>query len=98
MTADVGDSFHVESFFTLIERREWDADEGRGVRNTDPILELCERMEVKATFFSLAWVAERYPALIRRIVAGGHELASHGLAHFRADSQEPAEFLRDGAR
>ena len=63
--------------------------------NTDRILELFNRMGVKATFFALAWVAERYPALIRRIVAGGHELASHGLAHYRADGQSPMEFGRD---
>jgi polysaccharide deacetylase family protein (PEP-CTERM system associated) len=50
---------------------------------------------VKATFFTLGWVAERFPALIRRIVAGGHELASHGWDHTRVDSQEPEAFRAD---
>jgi polysaccharide deacetylase family protein (PEP-CTERM system associated) len=98
LTVDVEDYFQVEAFFRHIDRSSWDGRECRVERNTDLLLELFAEAGAKATFFTLGWVAERYPALIRRIVAGGHELASHGLEHFRADSQEPEIFRRDVAR
>jgi polysaccharide deacetylase family protein (PEP-CTERM system associated) len=59
------------------------------------ILALFERHGVKATFFTLGWIAERYPQVVRRIVAGGHELASHGYGHLRASDQNRAEFDND---
>jgi polysaccharide deacetylase family protein (PEP-CTERM system associated) len=98
LTVDVEDYFQVEAFFRHVDRSSWDSRECRVEHNTDVLLGLFDEAGVKATFFTLGWVAERYPALVRRIVAGGHELASHGLAHFRADSQEPDEFLRDVSR
>ena len=95
LTVDVEDYFQVEAFFTLIDRADWDRRQCRVERNVDRILELFDEAGARGTFFTLGWVAERYPALVRRIVAAGHELASHGLAHYRADSQTRAEFLSD---
>src|SRR4051812_20332158 len=95
MTVDVEDWFQVQAFAATIDRGDWDRLPCRVERNTDAVLTLFAEHRVKATFFVLGWVAERYPALIRRIVAGGHELASHGLAHIRADAQTPDAFRVD---
>jgi polysaccharide deacetylase family protein (PEP-CTERM system associated) len=98
MTVDVEDYFQVEAFASHIAREEWDTRECRVERNTDRILQLFSDNNTKATFFTLGWVAERYPQLVRRIVAEGHELASHGLAHYRADHQSRPLFLADVKR
>jgi polysaccharide deacetylase family protein (PEP-CTERM system associated) len=95
MTVDVEDYFQVEAFAPHIAREEWNSRECRVERNMDRILQLFSDNDTKATFFTLGWVAERYPQLIRRIVGEGHELASHGLAHFRADHQSRPLFLAD---
>jgi polysaccharide deacetylase family protein (PEP-CTERM system associated) len=95
MTVDVEDYFQVEAFAPHIARADWNTRECRVERNMDRILQLFSDNNTKATFFTLGWVAERYPQLVRRIVAEGHELASHGLAHFRADHQSRPLFLAD---
>jgi len=98
LTVDVEDYFHVEAFSRHIDRAEWHRWECRIEQNVDRILELFHRADVHATFFTLGWVAERYPSLVRRIVKAGHELASHGLSHHRADQQSQSEFLDDITR
>jgi polysaccharide deacetylase family protein (PEP-CTERM system associated) len=95
MTCDVEDYFQVSAFAPHIARSSWDGRECRVEANVERILALFERHQVRATFFTLGWIAERYPALVRRIVAGGHELASHGYGHLRASSQSRAEFADD---
>src|SRR5690606_10055456 len=98
MTIDVEDYFQVSAFEPHIPRSAWDSLPCRVERNIEVILALLQAHSSQATFFVLGWVAERYPALIRRIVAGGHELASHGYAHRRATEQHPAEFREDVRR
>ena len=98
MTVDVEDYFQVEAFFDHVQRDEWDRRECRIERNIDRILELFDETGTKATFFTLGWIAERYPDVVRRIVKEGHELASHGLAHVRADQQSRAMFTADVRR
>lgn len=95
MTVDVEDYFQVSAFAPHISRDSWDRLPCRVESNIDRILELFDRQNVKATFFTLGWIAERYPAMIRRIVAGGHELASHGYGHLRASDQNETEFRQD---
>jgi polysaccharide deacetylase family protein (PEP-CTERM system associated) len=95
MTCDVEDYFQVSAFAPYIARDSWPARECRVEANVERILALFEQNGVKATFFTLGWIAERYPALVRRIVAGGHELASHGYGHLRASDQDRAEFDSD---
>ena len=95
MSVDVEDYFQVQVFADAIDRKDWDALPCRVERNVDRLLAIYDDAGVKATFFTLGWIAERYPALIGRIVAGGHELASHGWDHTRADAQEPAAFRAD---
>jgi polysaccharide deacetylase family protein (PEP-CTERM system associated) len=98
LTIDVEDYFQVSAFAPYIRRDEWDTRECRVERNVERILALLAEREVQATFFTLGWVAERYPQLVRRIVAGGHELASHGYGHQRASDLDEAAFRDDVVR
>lgn len=95
LTIDVEDYFQVSALAPYIARADWDRRECRVARNMARILALLERHRVKATFFTLGWIAERYPSLVREIVAQGHELASHGYGHERANQLEPAAFRAD---
>ena len=95
MTVDVEDWFQVGAFENVINRDDWDDLPCRVDRNTHEILDLFADKDVKATFFTLGWVAERYPNLIKRIVRDGHELASHGYSHYRVTQQSRAEFEED---
>jgi len=98
LTIDVEDYFQVSAFAPYIRRDEWDARECRVERNVARILDLLAERQVKATFFTLGWIAQRYPQLVRRIVAEGHELASHGYGHQRASDLTEAEFTADITR
>jgi len=95
LTIDVEDYFQVSAFAPHIARDQWDSKECRVERNVGRILELLDHAQVKATFFTLGWIAERYPQLIRRIVLEGHELASHGYGHERASDQNWDSFFTD---
>ena len=95
LTVDVEDYFQVSALAPHIERHSWDARECRVERNIGRLLALFEARGARATFFTLGWIARRYPALVREVVAQGHELASHGSSHLRASEQSRAEFHRD---
>ena len=95
ITIDVEDYFQVEAFFDVIDRGDWDGFDCRVEANIDRILELLAEAGARATFFTLGWIAERHPRVVRAIVEMGHELASHGWDHRRADGQNRAEFLAD---
>jgi len=95
MTVDVEDYFQVQALADVVARQDWPSRPQRVERNTDRILDLFGEHGVKATFFTLGWIAERHKPLIRRIVAEGHELASHGWAHVRADQHSPEAFRAD---
>ena len=95
LTIDVEDYFQVSAFAPYIARSEWDQRECRVVRNVSRILDLLAGQGTHATFFTLGWIAERYPDLIRRIVREGHELASHGYGHERASDLDEAAFSQD---
>jgi polysaccharide deacetylase family protein (PEP-CTERM system associated) len=98
MTVDVEDYFQVSAFAAHIPRESWESIPCRVERNIDRILTLLDERQAKATFFTLGWIAERYPAMVNRIVSNGHELASHGWAHQRVSDQKPQEFLDDIVR
>ncbi|MFD2365202.1 XrtA system polysaccharide deacetylase [Pseudoduganella sp. GCM10020061] len=95
MTCDVEDYFQVSAFAPVIARDQWTRMECRIERNVERVLGLMDEASVKATFFTLGWIAERYPQVIRRIAAQGHEVASHGYAHLRASDQDMAHFDND---
>lgn len=95
LSVDVEDWFQVGAFDRTLSRDDWEGCAPRVERNTDAVLALLAEADVKATFFTLGWVAERFPALIRRIVDGGHELASHGYDHKRVFTLDRADFIAD---
>jgi polysaccharide deacetylase family protein (PEP-CTERM system associated) len=100
LSIDVEDYFHVSAFASCIARADWERMPCRVEANVAAILELLDIAQAKATFFTLGWVAQRYPSLVRRIAEQGHEIASHGQSHGRASEQSPRDFLDDirGAR
>ncbi|WBS03248.1 DUF3473 domain-containing protein [Pseudoduganella sp. SL102] len=98
MTIDVEDYFQVSAFADHIARDSWPSRECRVEANIERILAILEEGGARGTFFTLGWIAERYPAMVKRIVAGGHELASHGYGHLRASDQTREQFLDDVAR
>jgi len=98
LTIDVEDYFQVSAFAPYIDRASWDRIPCRAEANVTRILELLAKQGAKATFFTLGWIAERHPAIVRAIVAQGHELASHGYGHQRASDLSPAEFTADLVR
>ncbi len=107
LSVDVEDWFQVGAFEGVIDREAWDSLPDRVERNIDEILALFAACEVKATFFTLGWVAQRHGPLMRRIVAAGHELASHGWDHarvfilgkeaFAADVERARKVLEDAS-
>ncbi|MCC7486312.1 MAG: DUF3473 domain-containing protein [Burkholderiales bacterium] len=97
-TIDVEDYFHVYAFASHIPREAWDRLPCRVERNVDAILAMLDEHGVRATFFMLGWVAERFPGLARRIVGGGHELASHGYGHELVSTLTREQFMQDIVR
>ena len=95
LTIDVEDYFQVSAFAPYIPREQWGARACRVERNVERILQMLDMHKTKATFFTLGWIAERYPHLVRSIVEGGHELASHGYGHERASDLTEAAFFKD---
>ena len=98
LSVDVEDWYQVGAFERTISRADWPAQEVRVERNTDAVLDLFAETGVKATFFTLGCVAAKHPALMRRIVAAGHEIASHGWDHVRVFTMTPDMFRADIAR
>jgi len=95
MSVDVEDYYHVSAFDRVVPKDEWTRLESRVVANTERLLGVFDRAGVKATFFFLGCVAERYPALVRRVADLGHEVASHGYHHQLIYSLPPSQFRDD---
>ena len=95
LTIDVEDYFQVSAFDPYIPRDDWDSIPCRVERNIDRILSLLEKKGINATFFTLGWIAKRYPSMVRRIVENGHELASHGCDHDRVTELGSDDFYKD---
>ena len=98
MSVDVEDYFQVSAFERYVDRASWEGIAGRVEHNMDRILAMFEAAQVKATFFTLGWIAQRYPEMTRRIVALGHELASHGWEHVRVIHHTREQFSEDVRR
>jgi polysaccharide deacetylase family protein (PEP-CTERM system associated) len=95
LTIDVEDYYQVSAFDAPGKRDRWDTFESRVCRTTEHVLAMLDAASVRATFFVLGWVAERHPGLVRRIAAGGHEIASHGYFHQLVYDMTPGEFRED---
>ena len=98
LSVDVEDWFQVGAFEDVIERDQWSGLADRVDRNVHEILDLFDEVDAKATFFTLGWVAQRHGALLREIVARGHEIASHGWDHRRVFTMDRASFGEDIAK
>lgn len=98
MSVDVEDYFQVSAFEPYVSRRDWERIPCRVEANVEHILALFNEKAVKATFFTLGWIARRHPQMVRRIVAEGHELASHGWEHVRVTTQTREDFREDVSR
>lgn len=98
VSVDVEDYFHAEAFSDVVDRSQWDSYICRVEANTRRILDLLAELNVHATFFVLGWVAERFPALVREIAAGGHELGCHSYWHRLIYKLNPSEFREDTRR
>jgi polysaccharide deacetylase family protein (PEP-CTERM system associated) len=97
-TVDVEDYFQVAALASAIDRASWAQRESRVERNTGVLLDLLAARGIHGTFFVLGWIAERHPALIRRIAAAGHEIACHGFSHQLIYEQTPEEFRDETTR
>ena len=95
---DVEDYFQVAAFDKIIQPSAWPQFEIRVERNVDTLLAMLATHRAQATFFTLGWVAERFPQMVKRIVAGGHELASHGYGHQKITSLSVEQFREDVVR
>ncbi len=95
LTIDVEDYFQVSAFAPHIDRSDWGRLECRVERNVDRILQMLDERRIKATFFTLGWLAERHPAVVRAIARQGHEVASHGYGHERVSDLSRSSFLDD---
>ena len=98
MSIDVEDYFQVSAFAGHIDRADWDRLPCRIERNVDVILSILDSARCNATWFTLGWIAERYPAVVRRIADAGHEIASHGYGHQRVTDLSPSRFRDDVRR
>lgn len=95
LSVDVEDWFQVGAFETVIDRNEWDGLAMRVEANCAAILDMFDEAGVKGTFFTLGWVAQRRPEMMRRIAAAGHEIASHGWDHARVFTLNAKRFAYD---
>ena len=98
MSVDVEDYFQVSAFERYVPREDWEKIPCRVEANVDRILQLFADQGVSATFFTLGWMAERYPQMLKRIVEQGHEVASHGWSHVRVTQQNREQFREDVVR
>jgi len=94
-TVDVEEYFHVGAFESIVSRKDWSSYPSRIDSSIDLLLDLLARHGATGTFFTLGWVADHNPRLVRRIAQAGHEIASHGYWHRRVDSLAPEEFRHD---
>ncbi|MFU8818084.1 MAG: XrtA system polysaccharide deacetylase [Pseudomonadales bacterium] len=98
LSFDVEDYFQVSAFNDAIERDHWDRHPLRVGKNTGVLLDLLAQHDVRATFYTLGWVAEREPGVVKAIAAAGHEVASHGYSHKLVYNQTPQEFAEETRR
>jgi polysaccharide deacetylase family protein (PEP-CTERM system associated) len=98
LTVDVEDYFHVSAFANNVNKKDWDFFEPRIEGNTHRLLDIFSHYGARATFFVLGWVAERYPQLVKEIVARGHEVACHGYDHQLIYEQTPEQFRSETVR
>jgi polysaccharide deacetylase family protein (PEP-CTERM system associated) len=98
LTVDVEEHFQVSAFEGTVKREDWERHESRVEANTERLLDFFDSASVRATFFTLGWIAKRHPALVRKVAERGHEIACHGWSHRLVYSQQPDEFREETRR
>lgn len=98
LSVDVEDWFQVTNFEKVIDRTDWDSCEPRVVANVNKILAILSSRGVRATFFILGWIAERFPHVVESIWQRGHEISTHGYEHRQIHEQTREEFAQDVIR
>jgi peptidoglycan/xylan/chitin deacetylase (PgdA/CDA1 family) len=85
--------FDAESVFTGMFGASGMASRGTyGAREGMPrVLKLLSKYDLPATFFVPGYTVDRYPDIVRSIVADGHEVAHHTYSHRPASSLKPEE-------
>lgn len=97
-TVDVEEYFQVSALEPYVPAGDWDRIPSRVEASMHKLLDILGSAGTRGTFFTLGWVAERHPAMMRRLVAEGHEIASHGYWHRRVTTQTHPEFRDDVRR
>lgn len=95
LTFDIEDWFHLLKIESVSDPRLWPTLPTLAERYTDLILQLLAEKNVRATFFTVGWVAERYPSIVKKIVRQGHEIAAHSYWHRAVSTLTPEEFRSD---
>ena len=98
LTIDVEDYYQVAAFENIVEPESWPSMESRVEKNTQTILDILASYQVKATFFVVGWIAERYPKIVREIAKNGHEVGCHSYLHRKIYDLTPDEFREDTRR
>lgn len=98
LTIDVEDYYHVSAFERVVGHKNWDSYESRIETNTKVILDMLDSYEVKATFFVLGWIAQRFPNLVKDIHGRGHEIGCHSFYHRLIYNLSPDEFMKDAKK
>jgi len=95
LTFDIEEYFHAEVFARTLSPEEWPSLASRVVDTTERLLDILDYADVRATFFVLGWIADRYPTLVQDIAGRGHEIACHGYGHQMIHRQSRLEFAKD---
>jgi len=95
LTFDIEEYFHAEVFARTLSPEEWPSLASRVVDTTERLLDILDYADVRATFFILGWIADRYPTLVQDIAGRGHEIACHGYGHQMIQRQSRLEFAKD---
>jgi polysaccharide deacetylase family protein (PEP-CTERM system associated) len=95
LTFDIEEYFHAEVFARALSPEEWPSLASRVVDTTERLLDILDYADVRATFFILGWIADRYPTLVQDIAGRGHEIACHGYGHQMIQRQSRLEFAKD---
>ncbi|MCP4569855.1 MAG: polysaccharide deacetylase family protein, partial [FCB group bacterium] len=98
LTIDVEDWYHILDLPSAPDMSAWDSRPARVERNFNRLLEILDQKNIKATCFFLGWIAQKFPHLVRKAQAAGHEIASHGFSHRLAYRMTETEFYDDAVR
>ncbi len=98
LTIDLEDYYHVSAFREYVRQEDWHSRPSRILQNTELLLDCLDAAGCRATFFTLGWVAESHPQIVRHVADRGHEIACHSLRHRTVYEMSPAEFREDTSR